>query len=121
MGNQNLIIIDNHLVCCARLPPSGHATLLSVDMVKTVIATLQDLQAIYLLADGFVRTVNVPLKALDSISFPLAFLGLTRLFAAAWITSLLPRGIWTHVALDVTNSSCGPRLGLRMRTAAWRR
>ena len=76
-----------YLVHYARLPPSGHATLLSVDTVKTAIVTLQGLQAVYLLVGGLVGTVGMPWMAVDTVSFPLAFLGLTRLCAAGWITS----------------------------------
>lgn len=49
--------------------------------------TLQGLQAVYLLAGGFAGTVTLPGMAVDTVSLPLAFLGLTRLYAAAWITS----------------------------------
>jgi len=41
-------------VCCVRLPPSGHATLF---------------------AGGFAGTVTLPGMAVDTVSFPLAFLG----------------------------------------------
>jgi len=86
-GSEDIVTRGSNLVHCARLPSSGHAPLLSVDTLQTVIVTLQGLQAIYWLAGGLARTVSLPGMGLDTVSFPVAFLGLTRLYAAVWITS----------------------------------
>ena len=83
-GSEEMAV--RSVLYCTSLPRTGHATLLSVDTLQTVIVTLQGVQAIYLFAGAFAGTVSVRMS-IDTISFPVAFLGLVRLYAAAWISS----------------------------------
>lgn len=76
---------------CCRLPMHSHVDIASTTTLKTVITTAQGASAIYLLlrnmsgvdeySVGFVGQFGV-----DSIFAPLAFFGLLRLCAAAWLT-----------------------------------
>jgi hypothetical protein len=54
--------------------------------VKTVVITIQGVQAIIVLLKGFSDNVFISNIAIDTIFFPLAVLGLLRLFAAFWLT-----------------------------------
>jgi hypothetical protein len=55
--------------------------------VKTVVITIQGVQAIIFLLEGFTtNSVFVRSIAIDTIFFPLAVLGLFRLCAAPWLT-----------------------------------
>ena len=83
-GSEEMAV--RSVLYCTSLPRTGHATLLSVDTLQTVIVTLQGVQAIYQFAGAFAGTVSVRMS-IDTISFPIAFLGLVRLYAAAWISS----------------------------------
>lgn len=71
---------------CTYLPEPARVQVLSWDFAKTLITTLQGLQAIYILGGNsdawgpFVATVDV-------VFSPLAILGLYRLSAALWLTN----------------------------------
>jgi hypothetical protein len=75
---------------CLRYPDSTHVELISLTMLKTIITTLQGVSALYVLIGGrtsaTVPGVSLHLFGLDAIFFPLAILGLLRLFATTWLT-----------------------------------
>ncbi|KAI1074733.1 hypothetical protein F5B20DRAFT_562791 [Whalleya microplaca] len=75
---------------CTLFPEHSRINLFSREMLKTIIVTLQGTQAVVALgmalggsssSDGFVVFMGV-----DLIFFPLAFIGLVRLFCALWLT-----------------------------------
>jgi hypothetical protein len=69
---------------CTRLPDKPRISFLSETTAKTLIVTLQGVQAVYVLIKGAVfQELNI---ALDQLFFPLAILGLLRLFAALWLS-----------------------------------
>lgn len=68
------------------LPTTTHASVLSWDFLKTAIVTLQGIQVMYLFTGGFAGQVRLPSFALDTISYPVAVLGLMRLFPGLWLT-----------------------------------
>jgi len=68
------------------LPKRGYTSLLSWEFLKTAIVTLQGVQVMYVFAGGFVGEVRLPSFAVDTISFPIAILGLMRLWPAFWLT-----------------------------------
>jgi hypothetical protein len=72
-----------------KVPDHTHVSLLSKSFVKTLVITIQGVQAIIALISGFTNSsaaVEVTNIALDKIFFPLAVLGLVRLLAAPWLT-----------------------------------
>jgi hypothetical protein len=77
---------------CTRLPPRHRAALLSSESLKTLIISLQGVQALYVLVGGILaingigHNVFSQTIAVDTIFFPLAVFGLLRLFAAPWLT-----------------------------------
>lgn len=80
-GSEAMLIKSRDI--CIREPPPLRKRLLSTDALKTVIVTLQGIQAVYLIVDfnsGFTGF------ALDSVFMPLAFIGLLRLPSALWLT-----------------------------------
>ncbi|KAI0386323.1 hypothetical protein F5Y04DRAFT_120299 [Hypomontagnella monticulosa] len=88
-GSEEMITLSAPY--CTHLPEHARITLFSGEFVKTVIVTLQGTQAIVALglalsgsrdsSDGFITFMGV-----DLIFFPLAFIGLVRLFCAFWLT-----------------------------------
>ncbi|KAE8151518.1 hypothetical protein BDV25DRAFT_138753 [Aspergillus avenaceus] len=77
---------------CARVPPRSHTKLWSTDSIKTLITTLQGIQAFAVLIRGILALAgigNQPFSAtiaMNSIFYPLSVFGLLRLFAAPWLT-----------------------------------
>lgn len=77
---------------CVRSPSHSRTEILSTDTLKTVIATLQGIQAITVMVRGILgvngigNRTFVGVIALDNIFYPLASLGILRLFAAMWLT-----------------------------------
>lgn len=97
-------MIGASLPYCTHLP--ARVALFSREMAKTIIVTLQGLQAGIPLviglrttraADSFVHWVGV-----DTVFFPLAILGLLRLFSAFWLTD-----DYSYNAPQVINDSDG--------------
>ncbi|KAI2466896.1 hypothetical protein F4781DRAFT_334888 [Annulohypoxylon bovei var. microspora] len=88
-GSEEMITLSYPY--CVHLPQHSRITLFSGEFIKTVIVTLQGVQTIVALglalgdssqsSDGFVTFMGV-----DLIFFPLAFIGLVRLFCAFWLT-----------------------------------
>ncbi|KAF4943780.1 hypothetical protein FSARC_14831 [Fusarium sarcochroum] len=74
---------------CVQLPDSNMVTLLSRDAIKTLIVTLQGLQAVVLLLgsqiDPTAPRFNV-FMGVDIIFFPVALFGLLRLCSCLWLT-----------------------------------
>lgn len=71
---------------CTYLPETARVEMLSWDMAKTLITTLQGVQAIYDLGGN--PSLNGPMRvAVNTIFSPLAILGLYRLSAALWLTN----------------------------------
>ena len=68
------------------LPSRGYTSILSWEFLKTAIVTLQGVQVMYLFAGGFAGQVRLPSFAVDMIAFPIAILGLLRLWPAFWVT-----------------------------------
>ncbi|KAL2689083.1 hypothetical protein Neosp_003135 [[Neocosmospora] mangrovei] len=77
--------IHQHYV---HLPEGTQASLFSREMVKTLIVTFQGLQAITLLSGGLTEGAIGFTKwmAVDIIFFPIALIGLLRLFCCFWLT-----------------------------------
>ncbi|KAI0141952.1 hypothetical protein BJ166DRAFT_91024 [Pestalotiopsis sp. NC0098] len=75
---------------CCHLPEHPHADLVSVTMIKTVIATAQGFAAFWPLVGHLVNIENsnsyVSSFGVDSIFTPVAVFGMMRLFAARWLT-----------------------------------
>ncbi|UPK91549.1 hypothetical protein LCI18_002484 [Fusarium solani-melongenae] len=73
---------------CVHLPEDTRASFFSREMVKTLIVTFQGLQAITLLSGGLTEGAIGFTKwmAVDIIFFPIALIGLLRLFCCFWIT-----------------------------------
>ncbi|KAI0888305.1 uncharacterized protein GGS22DRAFT_95853 [Annulohypoxylon maeteangense] len=88
-GSQEMITLS--LPHCTHLPQHNRINLFSSEFIKTAIVTLQGVQALVGLGlalgdgknskSGFVAYMGV-----DLIFFPLAFIGLVRLFCAFWLT-----------------------------------
>ncbi|KAJ1323460.1 hypothetical protein MN608_11615 [Microdochium nivale] len=115
---------------CTALPLQAHAELLSWDTVKTLIITLQGVQALYVLAGSLVggrgnivggATNFRPQDGLDAAFFPLTLIGLFRLAAACWLTSTdfgyaARDEVWMELA--VRRAACGRGGGDRDDTYA---
>ena len=77
---------------CTRIPHHHHSEIWSIDSIKTVIVTLQGIQALVVLVRGILALASIgnqPYNATISMStifYPLAVIGLLRLFAAPWLT-----------------------------------
>ncbi|KAI1373491.1 hypothetical protein F4677DRAFT_217380 [Hypoxylon crocopeplum] len=112
-GSEGMIALSSPH--CTHLPEHARISVYSSEFLKTVIVTLQGTQAIVALgvslaggsssSDGFVQFMGV-----DLIFFPLAFIGLVRLFCAFWLTDdfayLLPEHRSTLVeAVPMTKRS----------------
>jgi hypothetical protein len=101
---------------CLRYPESTHVELMSLTMLKTIITTLQGVSALYTLI-GAVSGAALPGIAVgfgvDTLFFPLAILGLLRLFAATWLTEDFVYGSRTMTYGDgmseiLLQSECAP-------------
>jgi hypothetical protein len=80
-------MIQRSRLYCLKFPDNSRATIFSKSFVKTVVITIQGVQAIIFLLEGFTtNSVFVFNVAIDKIFSPLAVLGLFRLFAAPWLT-----------------------------------
>ncbi|KAI1387665.1 uncharacterized protein F4822DRAFT_407245 [Hypoxylon trugodes] len=89
-GSEKMIALSSPY--CTHLPEHGQISLFSGEFFKTLVVTLQGMQAIVALclslegdnssSDGFITFVGV-----DQIFFPLAFIGLMRLFCGFWLTN----------------------------------
>jgi hypothetical protein len=69
-----------------KLPKVAHVSLLSWASAKTLIVTLQGVQAFYVIAGPLFGTLPGPSFSIDTAFIELAMLGLLRLFAALWLT-----------------------------------
>ncbi|KAI0898808.1 hypothetical protein F4806DRAFT_314626 [Annulohypoxylon nitens] len=88
-GSEEMITLSSPH--CTRLPQDTRINFFSGEFLKTVIVTLQGVQTVVGLGlalgdgshakDGFITYMGV-----DLIFFPLAFIGLVRLFCAVWLT-----------------------------------
>ncbi len=85
-------MVDLSLAHCTHLPEQSRIALFSLETIKTIIITCQGIQAISLLTGSlsggvgdYVRPFTV-LMAVDIVFFPLAFIGLLRLFCCLWLT-----------------------------------
>lgn len=87
-GSEEMVALSSPY--CTHLPEHARIAVFSREFVKTSIVTLQGTQAVVALglalgdkpaSDGFVVLMGV-----DQIFFPLAFIGLLRLFCAFWLT-----------------------------------
>ncbi|KAK4452759.1 hypothetical protein QBC34DRAFT_483263 [Podospora aff. communis PSN243] len=96
---------------CASLPRSSRASVISGEFVKTVIVTLQGIQAIYIFTGSLNGTTKMPRFAVDTALSPIAFLGLVRLPVAFWLTSEYA------FASPMSSSSAGDNAPLLARTS----
>lgn len=74
---------------CLKVPSSTHVEFASTTTAKTLIITLQGVQALYSLLQwipGFKLYDYGISISISSVFFPLAIIGLLRLFAAFWLT-----------------------------------
>lgn len=86
-GSESMIALTSTYLI--KPPPHSRVSIFSKSFVKTVVITFQGVQATYALVVGFTKSaaaVDIADIALDRLFFPLAVLGLIRLFAAAWVT-----------------------------------
>lgn len=97
---------------CTRTSALSHTELFSTDTIKTIITTLQGIQAFFVLIRGILALAgqghhpfNASL-ALDSIFYPLAVFGLLRLFAVPWLTE---RYTFTEHDVYETGMQMAPR------------
>jgi hypothetical protein len=80
-------MIQKSRLYCLKFPDKPRATIFSKSFVKTVVVTIQGVQAIIVLVTGFTTgSVFISNLAINTIFFPLAVLGLLRLCAAPWLT-----------------------------------
>jgi hypothetical protein len=80
-------MIQRSRLYCLKFPDKPRTTIFSKSFVKTAVVTIQGVQAIIVLVRGVVTNNIFMLNiAIDKIFFPLAILGLLRLFAAPWLT-----------------------------------
>ena len=70
---------------CLKLPKHSRTELFSKASVTTVVITIQGVQAMYTLIEGFLSESMANL-AFDTMFSPIAVIGLLRLFAAPWLT-----------------------------------
>jgi len=82
-------MVSESLTFCSHLPEHGRVSLASREMVKTVIVTLQGVQASILLTGVLTNVYGADFPVwlgVDAIFFPLAFIGLLRLTCGFWLT-----------------------------------
>ncbi|RYP25842.1 hypothetical protein DL767_008233 [Monosporascus sp. MG133] len=102
-------MVTTGLPYCTRLPDHARVAIFSQEMIKTIIVTLQGIQALIPLLSGL-RTSRasdsfVQWMAVDTIFFPLSILGLFRLCCAAWLTEDFLYGTSQVVILGPTPAS----------------
>lgn len=80
-------MVTSSLPYCDFLPESTIIEIVSSDMLKTVVTTMQGMQAIVTLTGLLAGTVFIidTQPAIDFIFGPLSMLGLLRLFASPWL------------------------------------
>ncbi|KAI0145428.1 hypothetical protein GGR57DRAFT_298154 [Xylariaceae sp. FL1272] len=87
-GSEAIALASTKL--CARIPESSIIDPLSGAMVKTIITTLQGVQAFVVLFGASIdRTFDssfTPLLGVDLVFWPLSIIGLVRLCSALWLT-----------------------------------
>jgi hypothetical protein len=77
---------------CTRVPPRNRAELFSIDSLKTLITTLQGIQALTMIVRDILALNGIGNKpfimtiAMHTIFYPLALFGLLRLFSGPWLT-----------------------------------
>lgn len=79
-------MVERSLEYCTYLPETTRAEILSWDLAKTLITTLQGLQALFYLGTNSSQIGRVD-ATVDMIFSPLAVLGLYRLSAALWLSN----------------------------------
>ncbi|GAW17408.1 hypothetical protein ANO14919_068650 [Xylariales sp. No.14919] len=81
-------MLTRSLPHCTYLPGSTHAETFSDETFKSIVTSLQGIQASYLFILSFSGTFFADIEYLgaDRIFYPLAILGLLRLFAAPWLS-----------------------------------
>ncbi|RYP02262.1 hypothetical protein DL764_005869 [Monosporascus ibericus] len=103
------IMVTAGLPYCTRLPDHPRVTIFSQEMIKTIIVTLQGIQALIPLLSGLSTSRAsdsfVQWMAVDTIFFPLSILGLFRLCCAAWLTEDFLYGTSQVVGLGPTPAS----------------
>ncbi|KAM7207842.1 hypothetical protein V8F20_001884 [Naviculisporaceae sp. PSN 640] len=89
-GSENMV--EATLPCCARLPEHTRVSVFSGEMLKTIVVSLQGGQVVFIalgifgmcdLDEGLSFASRM---GLDFIFFPVALLGLMRVFACLWVT-----------------------------------
>lgn len=86
-GSESMIILTSPY--CFHLPERARVAVLSREMVKTVIVTCQGIQAVMILLGTITArstTFFEPYIATDTIFFPLAIIGLLRLYCGLWLS-----------------------------------
>ncbi|KPM45563.1 hypothetical protein AK830_g948 [Neonectria ditissima] len=81
-------MVKYSLPYCVHLPDHARISVFSREMIKTIIVTLQGIQAVIVLVGTFVgnkSTVFTKWMAVDIIFFPLASIGLLRLCCGLWL------------------------------------
>ncbi|KAI1174942.1 hypothetical protein F4777DRAFT_552495 [Nemania sp. FL0916] len=68
------------------LPRRSTAEIFEEETMKSVIVALQGAQAAYVFVRSFAYFTNLQFLGGDQVFFPLAIIGLFRLFAAAWLS-----------------------------------
>jgi hypothetical protein len=72
---------------CIKPPDSSRTPFLSKSFAKTAIVTIQGIQAIFVLVGGLDGYDSENFQwSITTIFFPLAFMGLLRMWAALWLT-----------------------------------
>ncbi|KAJ3540478.1 hypothetical protein NM208_g5048 [Fusarium decemcellulare] len=100
-GDEDMI--DRARPHCVRLPDGVRTSLFSGETVGTVIITCQGAQAVFVLANGLAGVVDdgfVRLMAVDKIFFPLAVIGLLRIWACPILTNE-----FSYVSQELGNQS----------------
>ncbi|KAI1343408.1 hypothetical protein F5Y15DRAFT_233327 [Xylariaceae sp. FL0016] len=94
-GSEAMVV--ESLPHCVHLPEHARIKWFSREMIKTVVVTLQGTQALYLLIYGFTNpnTNFINTLAVNTIFFPLAWIGLLRLCCGLWLTD-----DYVYTALD---------------------
>lgn len=84
-GSQSMLV--NSLPFLTKLPEETYVKFFSVEMLKTIVTTMQGAQAMVLVIGGLMGTVPWNSRfAIDSVFAPLAAIGLLRLFSSFWLS-----------------------------------
>ncbi|KAJ3579989.1 hypothetical protein NPX13_g581 [Xylaria arbuscula] len=86
-GNEHMVI--RSLPHCTYLPSSAHANALSDETFKSIVTALQGFQELYLVILSYrgLYFADIQYLGADRIFYPLALLGLLRIFATPWLSS----------------------------------